>query len=95
MIVATLAVARLTRLLVDDELTSKYRLWVIKRWGETSLQSYLAHCPWCTSVWIAALLMPPTVLLNAPLRSPVTWLLVILSIPAASMVTGLLLDRKG
>jgi uncharacterized protein DUF1360 len=92
MVVATLAVARMTRLLVDDQLTNGYRLWVDRRWGSESLQSYLVHCPWCTSIWVAALIMPITVLLSTPL-TPTAWLIAALSIPAASMVAGLLLDK--
>lgn len=87
MVVATLAVVRITRLLVDDQLTNFYRLWVDNHWGSNSWQSYLVHCPWCTSVWVAALIMPVAVLL------PSIWLIAALSIPAASMVTGLLLDK--
>jgi len=89
LIVGTLAVARITRLLVDDQLTNGYRQWVVRRWGGESMQSYLAHCPWCTGVWISAIIMPVSALL------PNIWTVTALSVPAASMVTGLLLDRKG
>lgn len=77
-----LTVARVTRLLVDDQLTNGYRLWVVKRWGDLSWQSYLAHCPWCTSIWVAAPVMPTAVLW------PNRWVVMALAIPAASMVTG-------
>ena len=87
MVIGFLAVARVTRLLVEDQLTNRYRLWVVKRWGEASWQSYLAHCPWCTSIWIGAAIMPVAVLL------PNIWVVAAFSIPAASMVTGLLVDR--
>jgi uncharacterized protein DUF1360 len=88
MVVAALAVARITRLLVDDQLTISYRQWVNRKWGDSSWQSYLAHCPWCTSIWIALLTMPPAVIW------PNKWVIAGLAVPAASMVTGLLLDRK-
>ena len=88
MVVATLAVTRLTRLLVEDQLTVGYRQWVVRKWGASSMASYLAHCPWCTSVWVAILVMPPAVLFPYP------WVVAVLAIPAASMVAGLLLDRK-
>lgn len=96
LVVATLAVARLTVLLVDDQITNGYRRWVVNRWGENSLPSYLVHCPWCTSVWIAVLIMPVTTILATrgewwPLRIMVA----ALAVPAASMVAGLLLDQKG
>ena len=88
MVIATLAVTRLTRLLVEDQLTVKYRQRVVRRWGETSLASYLAHCVWCTSVWVAAIIMPIAVIF------PNQWVIALFAIPAASMVAGLLLERK-
>jgi len=87
MIVGALTVARITRLLVDDQLTIKYRRWVIEKWGDDSWQAYLSTCPWCTSIYVAAPVMPATVLW------PNQWVIAALSIPAASLVTGLLLDR--
>jgi hypothetical protein len=87
MIVAALAVARVTRLIVDDQLTIRFRRWVMNKWGADSWQSYLVTCPWCVSVWIALPVMPPAVLW------PNQWVIAALSIAAASMVTGLLLDK--
>jgi len=84
LIVAALATARITRLVVDDQLTVFWRQWVVKRYGADSLPSYLAHCPWCMSMWIA----PPFMMVGA--LFPYPWVVGILAIPAASMVTGLL-----
>jgi peptidoglycan/LPS O-acetylase OafA/YrhL len=84
LIVATLTVARVTRLLVDDQLTTGYRRWVIQRWGDLSWQSYLAHCPWCTSIWVALPTMPAAVIW------PNKWVVAALAVPAASLVTGLI-----
>lgn len=95
LIVAALAVSRITRLLVDDRLTDGYRRWVVKRWGEDSKASYLAHCPWCTSIWVALPIMPVPVFLLMSWTEPITWVFAALSIPAASMVSGLLIDRQG
>jgi len=89
LIVGTLTVARITRLLTDDQLMNSYRLWVDRRWGTESWQSYLTHCPWCTSVWVALFIMPLAVMTQDPHQ----WVIAALSIPAASMVTGLLLDK--
>lgn len=86
-LIATLAVARITRLLVEDKLAVGYRQWVVKRWGADSWQAYLAHCPWCTSTWVALVIMPLAV------AWPSRWLMAVLAIPAASMITGLLVDR--
>lgn len=87
LILGVLAVARVTRLLVEDKLTVGYRQWVVRKWGPDSLASYLVHCPWCTSPWIAAPVMPVAALF------PNVWIISLLAIPAASMITGLLLDR--
>jgi hypothetical protein len=87
LIVATLAVASLTKLLVDDRLTVGYRQWVVRKWGKESLQAYLAHCPWCTSFWVALPVMPVAVFW------PNKWVIAVLSIFAARMIAGLLLDK--
>lgn len=84
LVVAALAVARLTRLLTEDFLTVGYRRWVVTRWGPESKMSYLVHCPWCTSIWIAIPVMPVAVLF------PNVWVIAALAIPAASHVAGLL-----
>lgn len=87
LIVGVLAVARVTRLLVEDKLAVGYRQWVVKKWGAQSLAAYLAHCVWCTSIWVAIPVMPVATLF------PNVWVISVLAIPAASMICGLLLDR--
>lgn len=82
LLTAVLAVARITRLLVDDRLTVAWRVWIVKRYGADSLPSYLAHCPWCMSMWIAIPIMPVAAIFPYP------WVVGLLAIPAASMVTG-------
>lgn len=89
LVVATLAVVRITLLLVDDQITNGYRRWVVNRWGDNSMPSYLVHCPWCTSIWVAAPVMPAAVIW------PNTWVIAGFAVPAASLVAGLILDRKG
>lgn len=84
LVVAALAVARITRFLVEDFLTNGYRRWVVNKWGDESLMSYLVHCPWCTSMWVGIPIMPVAVIW------PNAWVVSVLSIPAASMVSGLL-----
>lgn len=86
--VAVLAVTRVTRLLVEDRLAAGWRRWVVRRFGEDSLPAYLAHCPWCTSIYVALAVMPPAVIW------PNQWVLAALSVPAASLLAGLILDRK-
>lgn len=88
LLVGVLAVARITRLLYEDRLTASWRRWVLKRWGEESLPSYLVHCPWCMSIWVSIPVMPVAVLV--PYYWP--WLsfpvIALLAIPAASYLTG-------
>lgn len=88
LVVAALAVARITRFLTDDFLASGYRRWIVDKYGANSNLSYLVHCPWCTSMWVAPFIMIPATLW------PNVWVIAALSIPAASMVSGLLIDRK-
>lgn len=85
---AFLATVRVTRLMVSDRITLTYRQWVQKRWGDSSLAAYWAHCPWCTSIWVSALVMPGAILF------PNRWVMAVLAIPAASLVAGLILDRE-
>lgn len=82
LILAILTVARVTRLLTEDRLTVGYRRWVVNRWGEQSMPSYLVHCQWCTSIWVAIPIMPAAVFY------PNRWLIAALAIPAASYITG-------
>lgn len=58
--VGALAVHRLTRLAVEDEVTSPLRQR-IRTWAEGDAQrqarpavAYLVTCPWCVSVYVAA-----------------------------------------
>ena len=49
-----LAVYRLTRLVVEDEITAPLREAVLTRWPE-SRAAYLVTCPYCVGVWAGAL----------------------------------------
>lgn len=48
--VNVLATERVTRLVVEDEITRELRYWVQSKWP-TSKVSYLVTCPYCVSVW--------------------------------------------
>lgn len=87
-VVAALAVARLTRLVTEDQILVGFRQWVVRRWGEDSSMSYLVHCPWCVSIYMGLGVMTTAVLW------PNKWVIMSFAFLAASMVTGLLLDRK-
>ncbi len=88
-IVAMLAVTRLSRLFTTDKLLVGYRRWIVDRWGQDSWQSYWAHCDWCTSMWWALIVMPAVVLVSGG-----TVLLAALSVPATSLVAGFILSRE-
>lgn len=91
MIVAALAVARLARLVAEDDITVSFRRSVVNRFGPSAWITRLIHCaPWCMSMWFA-LLMPVAVLW------PTTIVLAVLSVPAGSMVAAVVLraaDRE-
>lgn len=91
MVVAALAVARLSRLVAEDKITAPFRRWVVRHSGVEGWFTQLVHCaPWCLSVWFS-LLMPVAVLW------PNQWVLAVLSIPAGSMATATVLklvDRE-
>lgn len=88
LVVATLAVCRLTTLLTKDRLTIHYRRWVVNTWGPDSMPSYLVHCEWCTSMWVAIPIMPVAALFPYP------WVIGILAVPAASLVAGLIFSKE-
>lgn len=48
------ATTRLTRLIVEDEITRELREWVEERTGSDSKLTYLVNCPYCVSVWAGA-----------------------------------------
>lgn len=49
-ILAALATARLTRLVVEDELTGPLRERIARRNPQGKL-AYLVHCRWCAGMW--------------------------------------------
>lgn len=87
LVIITLAVARLTRLIKEDEITVPFRRWVVKRWGDESRAAYLVHCSWCASISVgfpAAISWAFTML---PLQY---WWLALPAALAMSYVAGLL-----
>lgn len=87
LILVTLAVARLTRLVVVDEITRSLRRWVVNRSGEDSVMAYFIHCSWCTSIWFAV----PAAIAWAFLQLPVEhWWVALPAALAMSYVTGFL-----
>ena len=90
LVLLTFAVARITRLIVIDEITQPWRQWVIDKFGDpdNSKISFLAHCPWCTGVWVSA---PMTAITYIWPQSP-TWQ-AILAFLAVAHVAALTADR--
>jgi len=88
LIVGFFAVVRGTKILVDDRIAAPYRQWIVSKWGKDSLIAYWAHCPWCTSIWVGALVMPPVVLW------PNQWTLAAVAVLASSLFAGLILDKE-
>lgn len=87
LVLGFLAVTRITWFLVEDRLSLPYRTWVTRKWGEESLPVYFVYCPWCTSVWVSLLVMPPAILF------PNRWVIAILAIPAGSLVASLVAEK--
>ena len=52
----TLATRRGTRLVMEDKITEPIRDLIFKHAPNHPL-AYLITCPWCTSIWVAALLV--------------------------------------
>lgn len=55
-IVYVLAVMRATRFANSDTLTEGPRIWLLKRWPKIA---HFSMCPWCISIWVAALFAQP------------------------------------
>lgn len=84
LLVLTAATFRVTRFLASDAFppVEAFRHWVEDRFGPDSGPAYLAHCPWCLSIYVAAAITAAVDVLHG-LPLPVLVAL------AASGVTGL------
>ena len=83
-LLVVLTVHRLTRLVTWDAFppAAAFRAGVRERWGKGSWQDYLVRCPWCVSMYVAAVVCAATAW-TVGLAWPV------LVAAAASTVTGL------
>ncbi|WP_280366158.1 hypothetical protein [Nocardia wallacei] len=77
-----LAVARLTRLVTRDKLTEPIRSALVERLGSGSQLTYLVHCTWCTSIWVAFASAPAAVALTGVSW----WLLPVLALAASHLI---------
>jgi len=87
-VLLAIATARLTRLIIADEITEPLRERVWRRFGNPgeSKISYLFTCPWCMSIYAATCLMT----LYSISTTTGTFVSAIL---AFSYVTGILSNR--
>lgn len=64
LVLGGLATYRLTRLVVKDEIFSRPRNWVWKKFPpEKNWFGYLFTCVWCTSIWVALLLLLSSIII--------------------------------
>lgn len=85
--VDSLATFRLTRLAVEDEITSPLREAVWKRYDVSDTKiGYFLTCPWCVSIWVGAGVVV------ARRVAPAAWEPVA-AILAGSAVTGMIASR--
>jgi hypothetical protein len=54
-VVLTLAVARVTRVIVIDDVAIPLRRWVITKFGDDSAAGKLVTCYWCAGFWVSLL----------------------------------------
>jgi hypothetical protein len=85
LLVLGLACARLTRLIIEDEITSPIRRWAVRRWGENGMIPYLLHCRWCVGMWVAA---PLCAFCWA--TDLTTWPVALLLVPATSYAANII-----
>lgn len=84
LLVAALAVARLTRLVTDDAILDRPRDALYRR-NPDGAAAYFVGCPWCVSIWLGAL-----VAAGVYWRPCAWWVQFPLILLALSQVTGLL-----
>lgn len=86
-LLAVLATARLTVLVVDDYITTRLRAWVGDHGPDWAV--YLVQCAWCVSIYTGAAVAA------AVYAWPDTWPVQVALIGlAASYVTGTLAERR-
>lgn len=84
LVVNVFAVHRLTHLVIDDKITEPLRDKIFDRFGQPmDTWTYLFTCPWCVSIWVAAIAVAGLLLI------PLVWIPVALLL-ALSSLTGLI-----
>ena len=86
----SLAVFRVTRLLVADKITEKPRLAFVRRRDDEDIWAYFVMCPWCVSIWVSLVAAPLTWWFGGLNATPVSaWMAVPALVLAYSAVTGI------
>lgn len=84
LVILSLAVARVTRFLIDDTLIANQRDWVLDRMPAKVEE--LLTCPWCLSVWVAAAACAVAWRSEAMMiRTTVGWVLFTVAVMMASL----------
>jgi hypothetical protein len=65
-IILTLATYRLSRLIVEDTVTEPLRDAIWNRFNPSQGIGYLITCYWCTSFWVASLLVLMFIIVPVP-----------------------------
>jgi hypothetical protein len=86
LIVLMFAVARVTRLIVDDKISLPLRQWVLRKSGEDGWFFYLVTCPWCMGVWVAAAMTTTTYLWQSKIWATMLSLLAVAQV-ASTILT--------
>lgn len=96
-VVLVLAVARVTRVVVFDEVASPLRTWVLRRWPLPSKPGKLVTCYWCSAVWVALAFSAGvhTYLWLADVTPWHTTLLLPVTAPAIAYAASWILDKEG
>jgi hypothetical protein len=86
LIVLMFAVARVTRLIVDDKISLPIRQWVLRKSGDDGWFTTLVHCPWCMGIWVSAAMTTLTFLWDSQIWSAILVFLAVAQL-ASSLLT--------
>jgi hypothetical protein len=89
-LILALAVYRITRIIVEDQVLERVRVEIWKRHNSSSGIGYLITCYWCTSFWVSSLVVVSYIIVPVPVTA-------VSLVLALSAVTGLIaawLDRR-
>jgi hypothetical protein len=65
-LILALAVYRLCRLVIEDDVTERLRNIVWKKWDASQGVGYLITCYWCTGFWVSSLVVTSYIIVPVP-----------------------------